>query len=204
MNPDPLEDADGPNYYLYVKNNPLHYVDPDGRWALPVIWAAITGTVEFFTVTWGGTAALATAGATVGTATTVAAGTTTVVVSAVTVEAVAGAAVGIAAGVALYQGAGYLDTSLNKGDEENLSDKKAGPRTKPKNLEEQLALEEAKAKPEGAKEIMRGDIKDKRYPQEEWKKNQYIHRNPNGTKTTIHYWENRITGATEGFKFKNE
>ena len=33
MNPDPLEDADGPNYYLYVKNNPLHYVDPDGRFA---------------------------------------------------------------------------------------------------------------------------------------------------------------------------
>lgn len=23
--------VDGPNYYAYVKNNPLHYSDPDGR-----------------------------------------------------------------------------------------------------------------------------------------------------------------------------
>ena len=27
---DPLEDADGPNLYAYVHNNPLFYVDPDG------------------------------------------------------------------------------------------------------------------------------------------------------------------------------
>lgn len=30
LTPDPMEDADGPNLYAYVHNNPLFFVDPDG------------------------------------------------------------------------------------------------------------------------------------------------------------------------------
>lgn len=122
MTPDPLEDVDGPNYYRYLKNNPLYYVDPDGRWVLPAIYAAGTAVVEFFTVTWGGSAAVATAGATIGTTTAAATTASTVVVSTITAEAFAGAAVGLAAGTALYQGTKYLDGALNK-DGEKKSEK---------------------------------------------------------------------------------
>lgn len=51
ITPDPLEDIDGPNYYAYVKNNPLYYTDPNGRaiflaFAIPLDWAAFEVTVE--------------------------------------------------------------------------------------------------------------------------------------------------------------
>lgn len=47
MTPDPLEDADGPNLYRYVHNNPLYYTDPDGRAAFAIV-------IPLFTITWGG------------------------------------------------------------------------------------------------------------------------------------------------------
>src|SRR4030042_5430771 len=76
-------------------------------------------------------------------------------------------------------------------------------RTAPRNLAEQLALEEAKG---GAgKRIMEDMIKDPRYPKELWAKMQHVHTitNPDGSKThiVIHYWRNLKTGLQRGFKF---
>jgi hypothetical protein len=76
-----------------------------------------------------------------------------------------------------------------------------GARVAPGNLAEQLALEEAKG---GAgKRIMEEFIRDPNYPRELWAKMHHIHRNPDGSKIVIHFWQNLLTGAREGFKFKN-
>ncbi len=91
-----------------------------------------------------------------------------------------------------------------KKEKEGKSDKfkKTPPRTEPQSLEEALTLQKAQA---GAgKEIMEDKINDPRYPKEEWEKKQHIHDNPDKTKINVHYWENRITGHREGFKFKNK
>ena len=69
-------------------------------------------------------------------------------------------------------------------------------------LEEQLALEEARANP--GREIKDLKIKDPRYPKEFWAKREYVHEKSDGTNIDIHYWENRQTGERHGFKFKND
>ena len=75
-------------------------------------------------------------------------------------------------------------------------------RTEPKNLKEKLAMEEAKTNLEKAEDITnKMNIGDPKY-KNGWSKMQYIHNNPDGSKTVIHYWKNNITGTTEGFKFK--
>ncbi|MGA8164919.1 MAG: RHS repeat-associated core domain-containing protein, partial [Waddliaceae bacterium] len=63
---DPLDFADGPNLYAYVRNNPLSFVDPDGQFvfAIPLItWGASFVLPSFTTlaysaatcaVMWGG------------------------------------------------------------------------------------------------------------------------------------------------------
>lgn len=51
MTPDPLEDIDGPNHYAYVKNNPLYYVDPDGRFVIAIPLLAWGGAAGITTVT---------------------------------------------------------------------------------------------------------------------------------------------------------
>ena len=80
-----------------------------------------------------------------------------------------------------------------------FQESKERPRTEPKNLEEQIALTNAKAG-EGD-EIMNGKINDPKYPQEEWAKKQYKMKYKN-SEAVIHYWEHRITQARHGFKFK--
>ena len=83
--------------------------------------------------------------------------------------------------------------------------KKVPERTEPKDLSEQLTLGEAKAKPQNPKdEIMQGDIKDPRYPADQWKKVQHTHTKPNKKNICIHYWEDRVTGQKHGFKFTND
>ena len=74
-------------------------------------------------------------------------------------------------------------------------------RTEPKDLDEQLILEEAKTN-EG-KQIMQDKIKDPKYSKEEWKKMQYNHKSLDGVNTEVHYWENIETGEKIGFKFKD-
>lgn len=99
---------------------------------------------------------------------------------------------------------------------------KPPPRTEPKNLEEKLALDEAK---NGAGNKIKGfDAKqnDPRYPPDKWSKMEHTHKRtdgrvsitegPNGeiVKSSkhvetidIHFWENTQTGQRHGFKFKN-
>jgi hypothetical protein len=118
--------------------------------------------------------------------------------------AVAGGVVAIGAGTAGVTGSlVYLseaaETPVSGGDEsqEVPSEK---PRTEPRDLAEELTLDEATA---GAgKRIMQGEIDDPMYPEDIWAKMQHVHENPDGTKIVIHYWENLQTGAREGFKFK--
>ncbi|MGA8164434.1 MAG: RHS repeat-associated core domain-containing protein, partial [Waddliaceae bacterium] len=50
---DPLDFADGPNLYAYVRNNPLSFVDPDGQFvfAIPLItWGASLAIPSLTTV----------------------------------------------------------------------------------------------------------------------------------------------------------
>jgi hypothetical protein len=49
---------------------------------------------------------------------------------------------------------------------------------------------------------MQGKIKDPKYPEGVWAKMHHVHEHPGGAETVIHYWENLLTGAREGFKFK--
>jgi RHS repeat-associated protein len=75
-----------------------------------------------------------------------------------------------------------------------------GDYTDPQDLEEQLALDEAKA---GEGESFMGDkVNDPRY-KDTHDKMRHNHPHPDGTNTEIHYWKNRDTGETSGFKFKN-
>lgn len=52
-------------------------------------------------------------------------------------------------------------------------------------------------------EIMAGKITDGRYPADSWAKMLHTHKHPGGQQTEIHFWKNRATGATEGYKFIN-
>jgi hypothetical protein len=73
-------------------------------------------------------------------------------------------------------------------------------RTAAVNLAEQLALNEAMA--EAGERIMEHGIKDSNFPSAVWAKMEHVHRALDGTKITIHYWLNLVTGETKGFKFK--
>lgn len=68
-----------------------------------------------------------------------------------------------------------------------------------KNLDEQLALEEAMTSP-GKLIIDHTKINDPRWYG--WDKMQYIHTKFDGTKINIHYFQNPNTGEKAGFKFK--
>ncbi len=100
LTPDPLEDVDGPNLYLYVLNNPMKYSDHDGHFAFLF---AIPMIFEVFTISWGAYG---------------------VVASYITAEAVIGTVIGAAAGVALYQGAQNLDQVANGQSSTASNDKK--------------------------------------------------------------------------------
>lgn len=54
----------------------------------------------------------------------------------------------------------------------------------------------------GGERIMEGRIDDPKYPEDEWAKKEHVHRGQDGSKTTVHYWENTKTGERHGFKFK--
>jgi hypothetical protein len=80
---------------------------------------------------------------------------------------------------------------------------KTGARTEPRDLQEQLALEEAKA---GAGKDYSGDLGDPKYHPvtgTEDKKT-HSHDHGDGTTTEIHYDVNRSTGERSGFKIKDD
>ena len=94
----------------------------------------------------------------------------------------------------------YVKSAPSKEEEKK---KKEDVRTEPKDLSEQLALDEAKAGAGDEMEKLKDKIKDPRYPKEYWAKKQHIHEKPDGTNINVHYWEHRLTGQRHGFKFKN-
>jgi RHS repeat-associated protein len=74
----------------------------------------------------------------------------------------------------------------------------------PRNLPEQLAMGEAKG---GAGDVIMTNLADAPrlkavYGDGKWVKMQHVHRNPDGTKTVIHYFRNQTTGQNVEFKFK--
>ena len=77
-------------------------------------------------------------------------------------------------------------------------------RITPKNLTEQLTMQEALTNPATGQIIERmGPINDLRWLG--WRKMQYVHTKLDGSKTVIHYvgkWENGILKAVDDFKFK--
>jgi RHS repeat-associated protein len=75
-------------------------------------------------------------------------------------------------------------------------------RTRAETLAEQLSLKEAEA---GAgRRIMQGQqMKDPKFPAEEWAKMQHVHTTPEGQNIVIHYWERIEDAFRTGFKFKD-
>ena len=72
-------------------------------------------------------------------------------------------------------------------------------RTEPKNLAEQLTMQEAQSGQESP--IMQGKIKDPNW--QGWQKIEHYHLDLNTNKNiTIHYWHNPKTNVNTGFKFK--
>jgi hypothetical protein len=140
-------------------------------------------------------------------------GTGGLVLSAPTLGALAGAAIGASLGWGVYEAYKWADHTCHQVEVDNDNQKPAEEnkefrkkpqvRTEPKNLEEQLALEEARYNP--GKEIPQKklEIKDKDYPKEDWAKKQHIHEGLNSAEINVHYWENRHTGDRHGFKFKD-
>jgi RHS repeat-associated protein len=80
----------------------------------------------------------------------------------------------------------------------------AGERTEPNDLLEELALAEAQG---GAGcRVMKGKIKDPKYPEDTWAKMEHVVKTVDEAgqvrKIVIHYWENLLTALRHGFKFK--
>ncbi len=215
---DPAGFVDGMNLYAYVLNNPLGFFDPDGRsvggFVLGLGEIVLGGTLMIT----GGILEVASFGAyTIGFGFQEAAGLALIGhgLSLTTNHAqdisfsrsrrgsVEDWGLGGTSSMPQIASNGYGGVIV-KNDQMSQNEKKQAPRTEPKNLQEQLALDEATG---GAgKEIdkLKDKIKDPKYPKEIWEKQQHLHENSNGTNINIHYWENRQTGMREGFKFKNE
>jgi RHS repeat-associated protein len=181
---DPAGFIDSANLYQYLFNNPLHYFDPDGQFAFVIPF-----------LIWGVEAAFP-------------------ALSAYAAPLVYGAITGAVAygGYKIAQAINKPEDNYSAAEdyaryvrkcelEEENEKKKKEIRTKPKNLDEQLALEEAKEN-EG-KQIMQDKVNDPKYPKEDWKKVQHNHESLDETNIEIHYWENIKTGEKTGFKFKD-
>jgi len=88
--------------------------------------------------------------------------------------------------------------------EKTAKDGKTGARTEPKDLEEQLTLEEAQG---GAGEsFMKGKLKDKKYDEKTGThdKMRHNHDHGDGTSTEVHYDKNRATGEGSNYKIKDD
>ena len=178
------------NLYTYTRNNPLKYVDPDGRvfaplvpflhqyvprllqlvgrtgrglWrgAKPYFTRAYNATTRFFNSQFGQDV--------------------TKPVVEVTLEGV--------------PDSGTTPTQASEGETDATGEDLA--RRKPQNLSEKLALDEAQR---GAGKKIIDNLRDRRFNgMEKW---QHVHHNPDGTKTVIHYVRNPETGQRLDFKFK--
>ncbi|WP_235919897.1 hypothetical protein [Clostridium porci] len=76
-------------------------------------------------------------------------------------------------------------------------------RTVPNTLNEQMAMNQVQSNPLESATKVPLEMTDPRWPASEgWVKMQSVVQNADGTKTTIHYVYNEITGAFDDFKFK--
>ncbi|MCX6989869.1 MAG: hypothetical protein NTX49_02210 [Chlamydiae bacterium] len=178
---DPAGFIDGVNLYQYVFNNPFRYRDPDGQFVVALPLLALTWKIV-----------------------AVAAAAAIVSYELEHQHSHSNSALARSFNSAVHQmvqhAGGAAQYTLHK-----LDTGKKKVREEPNDLEEHLALEEAKAKPQDAEdEIMQGKIKDPRYPEKEWKKVDHTHTRSDGTEIDIHYWEHRLTGEKSEFKFKND
>ena len=97
-----------------------------------------------------------------------------------------------------------LNNDSNNEADNKSTETTSGARTEPKDLEEQLSLEEAKS---GAGDkIMEGKLKDPKYHPEtgDTDKIGHTHDHGDGTKTEVHYDRNRQTGEGSGYKIKDD
>jgi RHS repeat-associated protein len=224
ISPDPAGFIDGTNLYTYLHNDPLGRYDPNGEWAIPLFslsWGASTAILSN-PIGWAVGGALV-AGTVIYWATDklVASGQ----ISPTTGQSMNGLLGGIAGSMIQsidfnlplssmpqitstgYGGMFILDKNQNvfvKNNSDSQNSDKQSPRTEPKNLEEQLALEEAKNGAGKEIEKLKDKIKDPKYPKEIWEKKQHLHEDSNGKNINIHYWENRASKERKGFKFKND
>jgi len=179
---DPAGFIDSANLYQYVFNNPFRYIDHDGRFIIALPLLALTWKVVAIAV----------------------------VTAYVSYELEhqhehSNSALARGFNSAVHQMVQNIGGVSQYALNQKLDKGKKEVRTEPKDLKEQLTLEEAKAKPQNAKdEIMPDKINDPRYPKEEWKKVEHTHEKPDGTYIDIHYWEDRLTGEKHDFKFKND
>lgn len=116
--------------------------------------------------------------------------------------------IGLAGGLRVYgyveDPTGWIDPlglACNQGGNGSSSPK--GARREPADLQEQLALEEARS---GAGEPYKGKLGDPKYDAQTGTqtKMQYNHRHGDGTSTEVHYDIDRTTGERSGFKIKDD
>lgn len=174
---DPADFIDGLNLYAYTHNNPFRYIDNDGQFAFVI--PLICGSFAL-----GGEIAIG------------------IVATELIIEAVA---VGICAAYIGHISKELIDIAksafnADSTGEEEVKKKKAGTRTEPIDLEEQLALAEAKGE-KGDK--VKCKQNDPRYPESEWVKKSHNHDHYDGTRTEVHWWENVKSGETHGYKIKD-
>ena len=76
-------------------------------------------------------------------------------------------------------------------------------RTVPNNINEQMAMHQVQSNPLDNATELPFKLKDERWSASDgWVKMQSIVENSDGTKSTIHFVYNKITGAFDDFKFK--
>lgn len=112
-----------------------------------------------------------------------------------------GAAFGAASGMisGAVKGIGEVRQAKEAAKAQQAKSNNRGVRTEPENLSEQLTLKEAKAN--SGTRIMEGKINDPK--RLDYHKMQFLHKTPNNKTIEVHYWEHKVTGLRDGFKFKN-
>jgi RHS repeat-associated protein len=189
---DPIGLAGGVNLYAYAGNNPVSYADPFGLDPCKSS-SAWTECLAQGVANWG-----ASQGGVAGAVALNAGAALNAAMEATGVNAAASTGDAIGSGRLVEGGVGLAMMMLPL-----RGNRAAGnvARTESRSLAEQLTMAEAKG---GAgSEIMAGKVKDARYPAESWAKMQHTHQHADGSQSVIHYWKDRVSGAMEGFKFKD-
>jgi hypothetical protein len=103
--------------------------------------------------------------------------------------------------VVLLPEVALIPTPGGRPTEEQDPSEQAEGRTAPRDREEQLALEEAQAGV--GKEVTEQTLADPHYPLEKWAPMSYEKVLDSGKRIKILFWQNRSTGAREGFRFQH-